>query len=178
MTLRGKLVVAGDGREVGGHIVFQVHSPVGIGEVSKQNDACMFVTLVLGILEPVSGQIEIASAGHEPPVLLKDRPDFLRYEGGPALGLVEQAEFPVHSFTLEEKDVLILYSDGITDALNCRNEFFGEKYLMLASERASSYEPSEVMDGIKAALASYVGQKDLFDDITLLALGRSGRKAG
>jgi phosphoserine phosphatase RsbU/P len=135
----------------------------------KYNDACMFVTLVLGCLDTSTGHLELSSGGHEPPLLLGDEPSYLRFEGGPALGLVEDAEFPVHQFSLKQSDTLVLYSDGITDALNESEESFGEERLLQASV-ASGDSPEAIVAGLDAALCSFVGEAEQFDDMTLLVL--------
>jgi sigma-B regulation protein RsbU (phosphoserine phosphatase) len=137
-------------------------------ELCKQNDACMFVTLVLGLFDPTNGELRLSSGGHEPPLLLGDEPTYLRFEGGPALGLVDDAEFPVHNFSLRKSDTLVLYSDGITDALNSEEDSFGEERLQNACPQRAT--PSDIVDSVNAALTAFVGETEQFDDMTLMVI--------
>jgi phosphoserine phosphatase RsbU/P len=135
----------------------------------KQNDACMFVTLVLGLLDPATGDLQLSSGGHEPPLLLKDDSTYLHFEGGPALGLVDDAEFPVHRFSLGQSDMLLLYSDGITDALNRFEDSFGEERLQATCQAAPS-DPRGTVEYINSVLTEFVGETEQFDDMTLMAI--------
>lgn len=135
----------------------------------KQNDACMFVTLALGVLDPSTGQVQLASGGHEPPLFLSREATYLRFEGGPALGLVDDAKFPVHHFTLAQNDTLLLYSDGITDALNSLEDAFGEERLQQTSTEVAD-SPGTLVEGVHRALSEFVGETEQFDDMTLMAI--------
>jgi sigma-B regulation protein RsbU (phosphoserine phosphatase) len=135
----------------------------------KQNDACMFVTLALGMLDPSTGQVQLASGGHEPPLFLSREATYLRFEGGPALGLVDDAKFPVHHFTLSQNDTLLLYSDGITDALNSLEDSFGEERLQQTSTEVAD-SPGTLVEGVHRALSEFVGETEQFDDMTLMAI--------
>jgi len=129
----------------------------------------MFVTLALGLLDPKSGDLVLSSAGHEAPLLLGEEARYLRFEGGPAMGLVDDAEFPVYRMSLGQDETLILYSDGITDALNAVEQSFGEERLSeVVAQSNSSVEG--LVEKVTAALSLFVGETEQFDDMTLMVL--------
>lgn len=134
------------------------------------NDTCMFATVACGKLDLDTGALEIASAGHEPPVLVRrsGAPAWLPVPGGPPLGFEAEAEFETWTGRLEPGDGLVLYTDGVTEAFNLANEPFGEERLLEAL--AGAGQPGPTCEKLLAAVQAHAGTAPQSDDITLLAI--------
>lgn len=96
--------------------------------LARGNDSCMFVTLFLGILNLENGEFVYANGGHNPPLFLEsnDRAAFLDPPGGPVLGILDDAAFQLGRLQMKGASTLIIYSDGVTEAFNDRDEAFSE----------------------------------------------------
>lgn len=156
-------------------LILKAHENL-LGEIPED----MYITSCIGSLKPENYTLTIASAGHNPPILYKHsskKAIFLELEGAP-LGLsimsVEELDENLEEYTvsLEEGDVVVFYSDGITEATNLRNEQFGEdRFLRLVNDLCSSgYSAEEIKDGILANLQDFVKDTPQSDDITLVIL--------
>src|SRR4029453_19240393 len=94
----------------------------------RNNDRCMFVTVWCGILDLGEGRIPHRNAGPNPPAVRRadGRVEFLDFASAPALGIDEDAAYREGTTTLEPGDVLVMYTDGVTEALDAREELFSE----------------------------------------------------
>ena len=132
----------------------------------------MFATLFFGVLEPVSGQLAYINGGHEP--LFVVNPSGVKTSlpsAGPVIGMMSGAKFKVQFTRLEPGDILIGYTDGVTEALSPENELFTkERFLKLLEQPAPS--ASGLIEQIKADLIKHVKNAPQFDDITMIALHR------
>ncbi len=138
----------------------------------------LFVTVFYGILDPVSGTLTYANAGHNPPYLLgadaaTGVQELLRT--GMPLGILEGQEWEQNEVVLDEGDTLVLYTDGIIDAENEERNFFGSERLRRSVLRRREQPPEEMQQGILEALRVFVGSAPQFDDITLMVL-RHGKR--
>jgi sigma-B regulation protein RsbU (phosphoserine phosphatase) len=142
-------------------------------ELCRGNDSCMFVTLLCGVLDIHSGELSLASAGHEPPVLCGHARARLmeELETGPALGLQEDASYPLHTLTLHEGDALLLYTDGITEAVDEALNLFGtDRLLQSLTLVPAGSAPDVYTDRLVADVDRYAAGENQADDITVLAL--------
>jgi phosphoserine phosphatase RsbU/P len=142
-------------------------------ELCRGNDSCMFVTLLCGVLDIHSGILSLASAGHDPPVLCGHGTSRLMEElqTGPALGLQEDASYPLHSLTLLEGDALLMYTDGITEAMDNDLNLFGtDRMLQSMSLVPAGSAPDAYTDKLMADVDQYATGDNQSDDITVLAL--------
>ena len=136
----------------------------------QDNDACMFVTLGLGIVDLSSGKILYASGGHEPLLLLSPgQARELQLEGGPALGLFE-AEFPPHEFKLEPEQFLMLVSDGVAEANNAAQEEFGTDRLLDLLSRVPGGSLESMLATTLQGIDEFTNGADPSDDLTILLL--------
>ncbi len=134
-----------------------------------------FVTLFYGVFDPDTHRLSFGNAGHEHPLLLRaatgkvERLD----RGGMVAGAFPGIRYEEHRVDLAVGDVLLVYSDGVTDAENLEEEPFGEEILcaLLAAEGART--ATEIVTAIGAAVTAFVGQAPQIDDITLLVLRRN-----
>lgn len=142
-------------------------------EICETNEEDMFVTLFLGILELSTGQFVCANAGHNPPILLKENGEvrYLSLNHNFVLGGMPQIKFLENEFYLESKDRLFLYTDGITEAADEKESFFGEERLLelLRGLNASKLTVKELLDDVEIKIKQFTGTKEQADDITMLS---------
>jgi serine phosphatase RsbU (regulator of sigma subunit) len=146
------------------------------GEMADEGADMMFVTAFAGILDLSSGQLAYVNAGHDPPFVL--RPDTGPVElsggGGPPLGAVDRLVCPVERFRLQAGDLLLLYTDGATEAENKDHLFYGIARLkaLLASSREATAKG--LVELVRADIRRFATGTDQADDMTLLALSWHG----
>jgi sigma-B regulation protein RsbU (phosphoserine phosphatase) len=140
----------------------------------RNNDRCMFVTVWCGILDLGSGRITYANAGHNPPAVRRadGRVEFLDFASAPALGIDEDAAYREGTTTLEPGDVLVMYTDGVTEALDAREELFSEHRLQTELAASGLGDAREVAGRVLARVAAFAGSAPQADDIALLVLHR------
>lgn len=136
----------------------------------------MFATVFFGLLDPSDGTLLYINAGHESPLLisngvLKQRLD----PTGPAVGMLPNMEFTLERLTLDPGDALILFTDGVTDARNVKNDFFSEERLITAAITSSGSAQAS-LENIVSAVESHIAGCEQYDDITLLAVQRKQSK--
>jgi hypothetical protein len=136
----------------------------------ENNQAGMFVTALIGILEVRTGTLRLANAGHNPPVL---RPpgganSFLRLKSGLVLGGMAETRFRVQEIRLAPGEMFYCYTDGVTEAQNHAGELFGEKRLLATLPAVA--EPTEALRTVDAAVAAYENGAAQADDLTHLCI--------
>ncbi|MDR1579498.1 MAG: SpoIIE family protein phosphatase [Synergistaceae bacterium] len=147
-------------------------------QLCENNEACMFVTVFAGILDTQLGVIRYANAGHVPPALLRGGGAFwLPMEAAVALGVMEDADFITQETSFGEGDILLLYTDGVTEAMNEHGELFGERRLFelmsyLARENGD-VDAKSIVKAVNSAVHEFAGGAEQADDITILALRRT-----
>ena len=134
----------------------------------------MFVTAFAGILDLASGELAFASAGHDAPFLVKRgaRPRQLDTEGGPPLGVVEGFTFPVDRDFLDLGQVLLLYTDGVTEASDGFGRLYGKERLAALLQALAPDDARTVIDAVTADVRGFAAGAEQADDIALLALRR------
>jgi sigma-B regulation protein RsbU (phosphoserine phosphatase) len=132
----------------------------------------MFATLFLGVLDPTNGLLLFANGGHEYPLLVNSNgiKDQLTTTG-PLVGIIPGAHFDIQAVSIEPGDTLVAFTDGVTEARNSDREFFGRERLYTLLARPAS-TAAELLDSIQASVRQHMGEADLSDDITLLAVRR------
>jgi sigma-B regulation protein RsbU (phosphoserine phosphatase) len=138
----------------------------------RDNDAGMFVTAVVGVLDLTSGELALAVAGHEPPVLVPadGTPELVSVEGGRVLGLIEASEFPLNRLRLGQGDAVVLYTDGVSEAQDAEGGFFGLERLVATAAGMRHEAASSLTDGVLEAVRTFAGGAPQSDDITILTL--------
>lgn len=132
----------------------------------------MFVTLFYAILDARTMTLDYVNAGHNPPLLLQDKSSdvVLLKAKGIALGVIDEVDLQSVKVDLKPGDVLVLYTDGVTEAINDSEEEFGEERLqdVIAAHR---HRPAqEILSAILAAIAAFAGDRPQYDDITIMVL--------
>lgn len=132
-----------------------------------------FVTLFYGILNPQEHQFLYANAGHNRPLLLRNGKEPTELSsGGLVLGVLPSYSYTETSVDLHPSDVLLLYSDGITEAMNSAREQFGEDRLAALLETHGHLSAQALIDQIVLAVQQHSGNAPQTDDMTLLAVRR------
>jgi sigma-B regulation protein RsbU (phosphoserine phosphatase) len=139
----------------------------------------MFVTVFAAVLNLESGRIAYASAGHDSPYLLRAGSPMLRLdtEGGPPLGSVDDFLFPVDTAQLEPGDVLLLYTDGVTEAKDATSGFYTGGRLGDLVSSVTDLTARSIVELVREDVRRFVGDAEQADDITLLGvhwLGKGG----
>ena len=140
--------------------------------ICSNNEAQMFVTVWLGILEISTGKLTAANAGHEYPIILHAGGKYELYKDkhGFVIGGMEGVHYREYKLQLEPGAGIFVYTDGIPEATNDRQELFGTERLLTALNKDTNAEPSEVLKNVKAAVDSFVMEAEQFDDLTMLSL--------
>lgn len=134
-----------------------------------------FVTLFLAHYDPATYRMTYCSAGHNPPLLVRQRSNgneplsWLKPTGA-AIGLVEETDFGTVTVTISPGDLLLLYTDGISEALNPHGEEFGAEKLARLVQDASALPAQRLVQELRARLQLFSEGQPLRDDTTIVAL--------
>jgi sigma-B regulation protein RsbU (phosphoserine phosphatase) len=141
-------------------------------ELFTDNDELMFVTLFCGVLDLRTGELEYTNAGHLPPLRLAQGAGatWVDLPEGPVLGVAPAAEYTTKILRLEPMDTLLLYTDGVHEAMNPHQNTFGEARLQAFAASQIGAAPKDLVEGLFAAVRGFAGQEEQSDDITVLAL--------
>ena len=137
-----------------------------------QNPENMFVTVFAVVFDPENGELVYANAGHTYPLLAADECGYVYPDNGIALGLFEDADLKDHKMTLLPGQGIVMYTDGVTEAVNKDSEFFGTKNLLdaVTSAHAASAGAKEYITRISSEVGRFCGQSEPFDDMAVLVL--------
>ncbi len=141
-------------------------------QICKNNEQEMFVTVWFGILEISTGRITAANAGHEYPIIKKTDGDFELFKDkhGFVVGGMDGMKYKDYKLTLEKGDVLFLYTDGVAEATNAKNELFGTDRLLTALNNSKTADPKVLLENVKSAVDEFAGEAEQFDDLTMLGI--------
>ena len=143
----------------------------------EDNETAMFVTLIYAVYDPSTRRLTFANGGHNTPVLIDGDGNASRLPltGGVALGLVPGMQYEQTSITLSPGDNVILYTDGVTEAMNEHEEEFGMERLEGLFSESRPPEARAVNDLIFDAVMEFAGDAAQSDDITCMTLRAGGR---
>ena len=147
-------------------------------ELSRENPEQMFVTLVALVIDLKTGELEYCNAGHEPPILMRRSGEtlILNDGGGPPLCVIEDFNYEPASAKLEPRDVLVLASDGFTEAMNPAGALYGRERLrtLLESPVRRGVDPTVLGNEILTAIKHFEAGSEPADDQTLLLVSWRG----
>jgi serine phosphatase RsbU (regulator of sigma subunit)/CHASE2 domain-containing sensor protein len=145
-------------------------------EVARDNPQALFVTAIAGILDVRTGEMELCSAGHEAPILLRSSaaPCSLTVTGGPPLCILENFAYPVDRIRLQLGDLLLMLTDGVTEAQDVAQTLYGLERVMAYCSTIQD-EPEQrgvlaVCHGLYDDVKRFVRDAEPFDDITIMAI--------
>lgn len=141
-------------------------------KLCEGNDANMFVTAWMGILDLSTGHLTYANAGHNPPVIKRKNGSFEYHKSSPdfVLGGMEGIPYHKQELCLEPGDVIYLFTDGVTESQDKEYELFGEERLLRCLNGEDFTNMECLCKKVAEALEQFVGDAEQFDDITMLAL--------
>lgn len=139
---------------------------------TNHGNANMFATVFFGLLDPVKGELLYINAGHESAFVISENGLQKRLDPtGPAVGMLPNMEFKIESITLDRGNSLLLYTDGITDALSPTEEQFAEPRLVEAATSPALSARARIQN-IMTALDLHIAHREQYDDVTLMAVQR------
>ncbi|NJD35537.1 MAG: response regulator [Betaproteobacteria bacterium] len=146
-----------------------------LGRINDQlvigNDANMFVTLVCGFFEVGSGRLTYSNGGHLAPVLYRDGvAATLPLPRGTAIGILEGVAYRQHEIVLDPDDLVLCFTDGVTEASSSTHEEYSEPRLINLVEQHGRLPLEDLLDSIRTDVAAFTGSRELEDDCTMLAL--------
>ena len=146
------------------------------GALCDNNNAEMFVTVWLGILEISTGKLTAANAGHEYPAIRKKDKLFelVKDKHGFVIGGMEDIFYEEYEIQMEPGDKLFVYTDGVPEATAGNGDMFGTNRMVEALNVCGEGSPEEIIKGVRNAVDTFVGNAEQFDDLTMLCLEYRG----
>ena len=143
------------------------------------NDADMFVTAWMGIVDFSTGRVTYVNAGHNPPVLMRkgQPPEYLRSKPGFVLAGMPGMRYTAQAFSMNPGDRILLYTDGVTEATTRQETLYGEERLLSFLAENGSMSDETLLDGLKMDIDAFVGDAEQFDDISMLLFDFKRRDA-
>ena len=147
-------------------------------QLCENNEAEMFVTVWLGIMQISTGHMVCANAGHEYPAIRRvgGQYELLHDKHGFVLAGMEGSRYREYEITLEKGDSLFVYTDGVPEATNAENELFGTDRMLEALNQNPDAASEEVIREVQKAMEVFVKQAPQFDDITMLSMIYKGKE--
>lgn len=143
--------------------------------LSTDNAQCMFVTFWFGCLDLCTGRLEYVNAGHDSPVIIRDgEVDYMPESENMPLGVMEDTVFSSAALDLNPGDVLFLYTDGLTEAMDAHRQPLGKEAALNAIRQVASAAPARIVDHVAKLVAHHASGTEQSDDITLLCLKYKG----
>ncbi len=152
-------------------VLFEVNN-----QLCEGNKAGLFVTVWMAVISLSTGDGLAVNAGHEHPALMhKDgKFELVEYRHSPAVAVMEDLSFRQHSFKLSPGDVIFVYTDGVTEATNAKNELFGTDRMLTALNKNTQTDLKGIISNVSGGINAFVKEAIQFDDITMLAFKYNG----
>ena len=147
-------------------------------QLFEGNDAELFVTAWVAVLEISTGKGIAVNAGHEHPALRRANGQYelVVYRHSPAVATLEGIPYKEHTFQLNPGDSLFVYTDGVAEATSADKELFGTERMLEALNRDPDAEPMGVLKNVMDGINAFVADAEQFDDITMLCLKYIGKQ--
>ena len=160
-------------------ILAEANRKTAAANAELESEGGVFVTAFAGVLDLGSGEVDFASAGHDAPFILGGKTGLRRLvtEGGPPLGAVDDFRYPIDHDRIEPGEVLLLYTDGVTEAENASHTLYSSERLATALGKAPVVDAQSVVAAVVDDVSRFVGSAERADDMTLLALRRVAGRA-
>ena len=140
--------------------------------LSDGNDALMFVTMFCSILNVKTGELRFSNGGHNPPLIIRKNSavDWLKLPHGMVLGALKESVYLPDACRLEKGDKILIYTDGVTEAMNAPHDLYSEERLIDAVREHADMESEALVRMLFDSVEAFVDGAEASDDITLLAL--------
>jgi sigma-B regulation protein RsbU (phosphoserine phosphatase) len=134
-----------------------------------------FVTLFYALLDPTSGSLTCCNAGHERPFLIRSGGEISRLTaGGTVLGIMEDYPYEQETVTLRPGDLVLIFSDGVSEAMNSSGEQLGEGPIQAVLKKHHGGDPEGLKEALIAAVRTHAAGAPQADDITIVVVKRTG----
>ena len=145
-------------------------------QLCEGNDADFFVTVWAAVLEISTGKGIAANAGHEHPVIRRAGGSYelLVYRHSLPVGVMKDVPFRQHEFRMSPGDSFFVYTDGVAEAANGKNELYGTDRMLSTLNRDPDAQPEQVLANVASDIDSFVDGAEQFDDITMLCVRYNG----
>ncbi len=145
-------------------------------ELCEGNETNMFVTVWMGIIDLVTGDMKCLNAGHEYPTIMRKGGDYKLFKDRhrPPLGVMENMSFKGYDMHLDPGDCIYVYTDGIPDAINVSEEQYGLERMLTALNTNKTASMEGLLLSVKYDQDVFVGGADQFDDITMIGFRYNG----
>ena len=148
--------------------------------LEAHNPGNMFVTLFLAIYDPATGDLAYANGGHCPPYIVdanaQTPPRLLDKLSGPLVGVMPDMEYTLFSDRLKPGEICLIFTDGVTEAMNAGKEFYGEERLCVCLEQNRNATPKDLLTHVFEDIVRFRGSEPQSDDITMLAFCRTEQR--
>ncbi len=145
-------------------------------QMCEGNEAELFVTVWLAIIDLNTGKGMAANAGHEHPALRHKDGQFelIKYRHSPAVATMEDMPFKEHEFEVKPGDTIYVYTDGVTEATDASDQLFGEERLVDALNKEPDAKPDDLLKNVVRSINEFVADAPQFDDLTMMAFTYHG----
>lgn len=145
-------------------------------QLSQNNPSCMFVTLFIGLFDPETGVLEYANGGHCPPCIVDAEGGapayYVEAMSGPLVGAMEGIDYFEQSITLAPEQRCLLYSDGVTEAMDEDLQLYSDPYLLEVMTGLRTASAEDIVKGVYQSIVVHRGKAEPSDDITMLCFMR------
>lgn len=147
--------------------------------LAMDNETSMFVTVFCAVLDTETGRLLCSNAGHLAPLIQKvdGTVSYRSFSPGFVLGPIPDIEYRSEEILLEPGELFLLYTDGVTEAINPKMDLFGEELLLQVVKRCGNISPKEVINAIRSEVHSFADGAPQSDDITMLAIRYKGKNS-
>ncbi|QGY41945.1 SpoIIE family protein phosphatase [Pseudodesulfovibrio cashew] len=154
-----------------GEVLTKVNS-----DLAADNESCMFVTLFLAVIDIETGETRYANAGHNPPIFLKkgEKPEWVPPLGEPVAGIMEGFEYSTKTMVMDPGDILFIYTDGVTEAMNPAKQIYSDDRLMDLLTSMRDPAATAMIRDIDTSIKDFTQGAEQSDDITMLAMRFQG----
>ncbi|MDD4201922.1 MAG: SpoIIE family protein phosphatase [Candidatus Omnitrophica bacterium] len=145
-------------------------------ELVSENERFLFVTVFLGILNMQTGELVFSNAGHDSPFHLSKKGEMKPLEsiGGMVLGIDPKKGYDHAKIMLKKGDKIFLFTDGVSEAMNSKNEMFGIPEIEKGLKQMIGFSIREIIDGMHDKIKVFTGDASQYDDITMMCVEYSG----
>lgn len=138
-------------------------------ELASQNEECYFVTAGIYFIDLETKKITSSNAGHEDPIVIKNNGEVLldKEIHSPALATDQDIDYKINILELSDGDILFLYTDGVVEAINSKDELYGIDRLLSELKNAQDFTPKQIIEHIKNSISEFSDISEQYDDITM-----------
>lgn len=156
-----------------GEVLTKVNS-----DLAEDNDSCMFVTLFLAIMNINNGDVQYASAGHNPPLILHKgkNAEWIPPQNELVAGIMDDTVYTTRSLTMNQGDTIFIYTDGVTEAMNKEQALYSEDRLVEVINQCHGKTSEQMVVMVDNSLKDFTGGAEQSDDITMLVMQYLGKK--